>query len=66
MEDKFVNIKQFCSFICNHCDADGYCLTDCEYLEKARKIPFEKINNMWVEYNGDIQKIAGYIKRYRL
>lgn len=66
MEDKFENIKQFCSFLCNHCDTDGYCPTDCDLLEKAREIPFEKINNKWIEYNGDIEKVARYIKQYRL
>ena len=66
MEDKFENINKFCSFLCNHCDTDGYCPTDCDLLEKARKMPFDKINDKWVEYNGDIQKIARYIKQYRL
>ncbi len=65
-EDKFENIEQFCAFVCNHCDADNYCPTECDLLEKARKMPFEKINNKWLEYNGDIHKIARYIKQYKL
>lgn len=67
-EDKFENIDQFCSYCCEECTAmpDGYCPCECDFLEKARKIPFEKINTKWVEYKGDIRKVANYIKQYRL
>ena len=66
MEEKFENINQFCSFLCNNCETDGYCPSNCDFLEKVRKISFEKINNKWIEYNGDIKKLVRYIKQYRL
>lgn len=42
--DEFDNIDGFCSRMCNSCAAmpDGYCPSDCDVLEKARQMPFEK------------------------
>lgn len=66
--DEFENIDQFCSMLCNCCTSlpDGYCPTECNILEKARKIPFEKIVAKWIEHDGDIPKIARYIRQYNL
>lgn len=66
--DEFDNIDEFCSLCCEECTAmpDGYCPSDCDFLEKARKIPFEKIVTKWIEYNGDISKVARYIWQYNL
>ena len=66
--DKFENTNKFCSYCCEECTAmsDGYCPSDCDVLEKARKMPFEKINAKWIEHDGDIQKVVRYIKQYNL
>ncbi len=66
--DEFENIDQFCSYCCNCCASmpDGYCPCECELLDKARKMPLEKINTKWIEYDGDIPKIARYIRQYNL
>lgn len=68
MEEKFKTIDQFCNYCCNCCtsDPDGYCPSDCDLLEKARKVPFEKINAKWIEHNGNIQKVVRYIKQYKI
>lgn len=64
-EEKFENIDQFCSLCCEHCNNDWYCPVECELLEKARKMPLEKINAKWIEHEGDIRKIVRYIKQYK-
>ena len=67
MEEKFETIDNFCSYVCNcACSNDWYCPKECDMLEKARKMPFEKINKKWIEHDGNIQKLARYIKQYRL
>lgn len=66
--EEFDTIDRFCSFCCSRCtaDPDGYCPSDCEMLEKARKIPFDKIEKKYIKHKGDLTKLARYIKNYRL
>lgn len=66
MEEKFETIDDFCSYVCNcACSNDWYCPKECELLQKTRKIPFDKINDKWIEHDGDIKKVARYIKNYK-
>ena len=60
------NFEQFKSFACIHCNNEWYCPSDCDLLEKARKMPFEKIQKKYVEHQEDIVKIARYIRQYKL
>ena len=66
--EEFSNIDGFCNHCCACCTAmpDGYCPSDCDILEKARKMPFEKIVAKWIEHDGDIRKVARYIRQYNL
>ena len=67
MEEKFETIDNFCSYVCNcACSNDWYCPKECDLLEKARKMPFEKINKKWIEHDGDIIKVERYIKQYKI
>ena len=67
MEEKFETIDNFCSYVCNcACNNDWYCPKECDLLEKARKMPFEKINKKWIEHDGDIRKVERYIKQYKI
>ena len=67
MEEKFETIDNFCSYVCNcACSNDWYCPKECDLLEKARKMQFEKINKKWIEHDGDIRKVERYIKQYKI
>jgi hypothetical protein len=66
MEEEFENIDDFCCHCCNNCSQTDYCPKECDLLEKARKIPFEKINKKWIEHDGDLRKVWRYIKQYKL
>ncbi len=67
MEERFETIDRFCDFVCySACSCEDFCPTECELLEKARKMPLEKINDKWIEHDGDIRKVARYIKNYKI
>lgn len=65
--EEVVDIRRFCHSVCVSCTAnDWYCPTYCDVLEKAHKIPFEKIVKSYARNDGDVWKVVRYIKRYRL
>lgn len=67
MEEKFETIDNFCAYVCSGaCKEEWFCPTECELLQKARKMPLKKINTKWIEHDGDIRKVARYIKNYRI
>ena len=60
-------IESFLRQSCNTCTAnDWYCPSYCDDLEKAKKMPFEKIQQIYAKWDGDMVKVFRYIKRYRL
>lgn len=61
----FNNINEFCHCACGWCNNDWYCPTDCVELEKARRIPFEKILKSYARNDGDFNKVIRYIRRYK-
>lgn len=60
--------QDFCTECCNNCTAvpDGYCPSYCLILEKGALIPFEKIQEAYIRYDGDLRKVLAYIRRYKL
>lgn len=58
------NYQDFCTECCNKCTTvpDGYCPSYCLVLQKGALIPFEKIQNKYIQYQGDINKVCRYIK----
>ena len=56
------NIDSFCHLACNWCRSEWYCPTYCDYLEKARKLDFERILKCYAKHDGDINKVCRYIK----
>lgn len=60
------NIEYFLAVACGECTAnDWYCPKYCEDLEKAKKMPFEKIQQAYARHDGMIYKVMQYIKRAR-
>jgi hypothetical protein len=60
------NITDFCHSVCISCTAnDWFCPTYCVELEKAYRMPFEKILKSYARNDGDIWKVVRYIKRYK-
>jgi hypothetical protein len=60
------NIKDFCHSVCISCTAnDWFCPTYCVELEKACRMPFEKLLKSYARNDGDIWKVIRYIKRYQ-
>lgn len=60
-------IESFVSLSCNSCTAnDWYCPRICDDLEKAKRMPFEKIQRAYARHDGDMMKVYRYIKQFRL
>lgn len=57
------DIDSFLHWGCNNCSNDWYCPTYCELLEKAKKIPFDRILSCYARYDGDAVKVFRYIKQ---
>lgn len=51
---------------CVSCKSEWYCPTHCEWLEKAEKMPFEKIQKAYVRNEGDMRKVYRYVKNYKM
>ena len=53
--------------MCNNCTAnDWYCPDDCVMLEQAKRIPFEKIQKAYARHDGELWKVARYIKQAKV
>lgn len=60
------NIDNFCTSVCNYCTSnDWYCPTECDALEKARRIDFDRIIKCYAKHDGDLCKVMKYIKTTR-
>lgn len=58
------NIDVFNRMVCNQCTAnEWYCPTECNTLEKARHIDFERIVERYAHYDGDLQRVCRYIRQ---
>jgi hypothetical protein len=59
-------IDYFIQTACDCCTAnDWYCPSLCHDLEKAERIPFEKIQAAYARHDGDMKKVFNYIKQRR-
>lgn len=58
------DINYFCKYACNMCTAnDWYCPTECDTLQKARRIGFENIVKSYARNDGDWAKVFRYINQ---
>lgn len=61
------SIDCFCKNICNVCTAnDWYCPSECDTLQKARRIDFESIVKSYARNEGDLSKVFRYINQRRI
>lgn len=61
------NIDYFCKNVCNVCTAnDWYCPTECDTLQRARMIDFERIVKSYARNEGDLSKVLRYINQRRI
>jgi hypothetical protein len=65
--DEVGTIDNFCYGMCVHCTAnDWFCPSYCDILEKARRMPFEKLLKSYARNDGDPIRLWRYIKRYKV
>lgn len=57
------DISAFYHWCCDNCKSEWYCPTHCELLEKAGRIPFNRIFAKYVKYEGCPVKVFNYIKQ---
>lgn len=57
------DIDAFCRWGCVHCNSEWYCPTYCDLLEKAKRIPFNRILECYARHEGDPVKVFNYIKQ---
>lgn len=61
--EEIPDIDSFRTHCCNQCTTnDWYCPSDCEMLEKARKLDFERILKSYARNDGDLTKVSHYIQ----
>lgn len=67
IQNYFGTIDDFCNRICSACTAvpDGYCPAECMVLEKARKIPIERLKAAYERGGGDDWYVIRYVKQAR-
>lgn len=65
--EELIDIDGFCKWCCDRCTGnDWYCPSECEVLEKARRLDFERIVKYYANHNGDIVKVCRYIKNTKI
>lgn len=61
------DIDTFCQLCCNYCESnDWYCPSECDDLEKARQLDFNRIINCYARYDGDLRKVCRYIRNTKI
>lgn len=61
------DINCFCKYACNMCTGnDWYCPTECDTLQKARRIDFENIVKCYARNAGDWAKVFRYINQTKV
>ncbi len=70
IEEAKYDIPDFDRFreeFCRVCTAnDWYCPSDCDVLEKARKLDYDRILKAYTRNGGDLNKVCRYIKRTKI
>ena len=64
-KEEIPTISKFIATCCDNCKSnDWYCPTLCFELEKARLLPFDKIQQAYARHDGDLRKVCRYIKNF--
>ena len=56
------DFNTFANEFCNVCTSDTYCSFYCDTLKKAKNM-FDRVQQSYARYDGDIMKVDRYIKR---
>lgn len=65
--DEIRNIDDFCKCACNVCTAnDWYCPTECDTLQKARQMDFDRIVKSYARNDGDLSKVFKFINQAKI
>ena len=65
--EEIENIENLCKQLCNSCTSnDWYCPDECKIIERAKQIPFEKIVKSYARNEGQLWKVARFIRRCNL
>lgn len=60
-------MDEFRRYICDTCESnDWYCPADCDFLEKAKKYPIDKINKAFEDCGEDIFKLCRIVRENEL
>ena len=62
-KEEIPNIEVMKRKICDCCNNDWYCPSDCDVLRTAEKMGVERLQRLYAEYDGCEWEIAIYIKR---
>ena len=66
-KEQIPDIESFKSECCQNCTSnDWYCPSDCEMLEKARKLDYDRILKCYEKHDGDLRKVARYIEATKI
>lgn len=66
VKEEIPTLERFLSMACGMCTGnDWYCPSYCHDLEKAKRIPLEKIQQSYARHDGDMYKVIRYIKNVR-
>lgn len=65
-KEEIPTIERFLSMACGICTSnDWYCPSYCDVLEKAKRMPFQKIQQAYARHEGEMYKVIRYIKNAR-
>lgn len=65
-KEEIVDIDTFCRHACNSCSNDWYCPTYCDLLEKAKRVPFDRIIHCYARHDGDMAKVFRFIRQTKV
>lgn len=61
-KEQIPDFEGFKSECCQNCTSnDWYCPSDCEMLEKVRKLDYDRILKCYAKHDGDLRKVERYI-----
>lgn len=64
-KEEIPNFDSFVHITCVNCANDWFCPTLCEALEKAKRLPLEKIQKAYARHDGDMLEVFRYIQKAR-
>ena len=60
------DFKSFYAEACAMCAQEWYCPHNCEILDKARKMDFNRILKCYARHDGEMYKVLRWLKQARI